>query len=503
MPPTLALGLWVVCLLGLMRYDPARAPGTSLALFVPLIQFLIVGSRLPSTWLGSQLGIAAQAMEEGSPLDRTVDAVLILLAVGILMSRSFKWDRFLTRNVVLLVFMVFALVSVMWSDFPFVAFKRWARDLGGYMVLLVILAEAVPLEAFRTMLRRVFFLLITLSILLDKYYPGLSKQYDPWSGRGYYVGATTSKNMLGVLCLVSGLFFFWDILTRWRDRQEWRTRRIILVNVVFIFLTLWVLDVADSATSRVCLALGCFVIAMAHTGTVKKHPAIITWLIPVAICAYAVLTYGFGDDIMGGLARSVGRNPTLTGRTEIWKTVLSINTNPVVGTGYESFWLGPRLHQVWEAGSGTEGINEAHNGYLEVYLDLGLVGLSLLVGFLIASYRRICKRLTPSSSLGSLGLALWTVLVFYNMTEAAFLNGLLWMTFLLGAMAVDERGEESSKSPPGITPPARRSDLSPIWMKRQASEAPVRWAGRERGHPSHLPSRARLKLKLPPASADK
>ena len=66
-----------------------------------------------------------------------------------------------------------------------------------------------------------------------------------------------------------------------------------------------------------------------------------------------------------------------------------MHTNPLVGTGYESFWLGPRLKDVW-AQTGA-GINEAHNGYLEVYLNQGLIGLVLLGGFLIASYRTICR----------------------------------------------------------------------------------------------------------------
>ena len=44
-------------------------------------------------------------------------------------------------------------------------------------------------------------------------------------------------------------------------------------------------------------------------------------------------------------------------------------------------------------------LNESHNGYLEVYLNLGLIGVSLLVGFLITSYRNICRQFASSSQL--------------------------------------------------------------------------------------------------------
>ena len=71
----------------------------------------------------------------------------------------------------------------------------------------------------------------------------------------------------------------------------------------------------------------------------------------------------------GAFAASVGRDPTLTDRTKIWSLVLSMHTNPLIGTGYESFWLGPRLLKVWQGGLG--GINEAHNGYLEFSSILG------------------------------------------------------------------------------------------------------------------------------------
>jgi hypothetical protein len=91
MPPILALVLWSILLLGLLRFDPAKASGTSLALWVPLIWMFIVGSRLPMQWLGGQgVTMGAQSLEEGNPLDRTVFFVLILLAIGILMSRSFN-----------------------------------------------------------------------------------------------------------------------------------------------------------------------------------------------------------------------------------------------------------------------------------------------------------------------------------------------------------------------------------------------------------------------------
>lgn len=468
MSPSLALLLWLIFVLGLLRFDSAKDPQSPLALWVPLVWMFIIGSRLPSQWLGGQMGTASQALEEGNALDRTIFLLLILLALGILLSRSFKWGDFLVRNFVLMAFLFFALMSVLWSDFPFVSFKRWFRDLGDYLVILVVLSDPRPLEAVRTLLRRLCFLLIPLSILVIKYYPQLGKQYEFWSGASMYVGAATSKNMLGVLCLVSGIFFFWDTVTRWPDRKERRTKRIIAVNLALIAMTLWLLNFANSATSRVCLVIGCLVIVAAHSRAVKRHPAFLKALIPICLCFYMVLQYSF--DINGKLAGAIGRDPTLTDRTLLWKILLSMHTNPLLGTGYESFWLGPRLAWVWQ--KFTLGINEAHNGYLEIYLNLGLIGLFLLAVFLIVSYRSICSRLTSPSSLASLFLALWTILLFYNVTEAAFKGSqLMWLTFLPGAIAVTVRAEDRARYVPafdsvGAREPFRTLPLEPTRLRR-------------------------------------
>lgn len=430
MPPFVALILWFILLLALLYFDPAKDARTSPALWVPVIWMFIVGSRLPSQWLGGQVGQAAEALQEGNPLDRSVYFILMLLAIGILISRSFNWGNFFARNLALMAFVCFALVSVCWSDFPFVAFKRWFRDLGNYLVVLVVLSDPHPFEAICTLLRRLCYLLIPLSVLLVKYYPQIGRRYDPWHGAVMYVGPTTGKNLLAALALVSALFFFSDTVTRWSDRNERRTKRIILVNFAFIGMTLWVLNLANSATSRVCLLIGCLVIAAANSKLFRRYPSFLKVSIPLCFCLYLILAFGF--NVNGELAGAVGKDPTLTDRTRIWGILLGMHTDPLVGTGYESFWLGPRLDWIWQQ---YGGLNEAHNGYLEIYLNLGVMGMVLLSGFLIASYRTICRRLAPLPSVASLSLSLWIVFLFYNVTEAGFRSSLMWLTFLLVSIA--------------------------------------------------------------------
>lgn len=436
MPPFIALLICLVLLLGLMCFDPAKKSGASVANWIPVIWIFFVGTRLPSQWLGNQVGTLAEAFEGSDPLNRDVFLGLTLMAIAILIARSLKWGDFFARNSFLMAFIFFALMSVFWSDFPLITFKRWFRDLGAYLVMLVILSDAHPLEAVGTVLRRFCYLAIPLSILLVKYYPALGRSYDPWSGAPVAVGATTSKNQLGVACLVAGIFFFWDIVTRWSDRKERHVKRILFVDFAFMAMTAWLLYHAHSATSNVCLAIGCFVIAVAATKAARRHATFFRTLVPTCFISYVILAYWFNANAY--LVGAVGRNPTLTDRTFIWKTLLGIGTNPLVGTGYRSFFLGARLQEFWRT---FPGINEAHNGYLDLYLNLGIIGLVLFLGFLMASYRTIWDRARTDSPFASFGLAIWTALLFYNVTEAAFDGGLLWLTLMLIGISLAGVGE--------------------------------------------------------------
>ena len=91
-----------------------------------------------------------------------------------------------------------------------------------------------------------------------------------------------------------------------------------------------------------------------------------------------------------------------------------------MGAGFESFWLGDRLKAIWSTEEGA--ITEAHNGYLEIYLNLGLVGGVIFAGVLFATYRKIRLDLLNRFEFGRLQLGLFVAIIIYNFTEAAFVS---------------------------------------------------------------------------------
>jgi exopolysaccharide production protein ExoQ len=427
MPPYIAFLLWLILLVCLFRYDPAKDRGLSSSLWVPFVSMFLLASRSPAQWLG-----ASTTFEEGNSIDHVVYLTLTVLALRVLFTRHLNWRAATAANSTLTVLLLVSLLSVIWADYPMVTFRRWIREAGNYLMVLVVLSEQQPLKAIEATIRRLSYLLISLSVLLIKYFRDVGVIYNEWTGAAQFVGPTGGKNSLGLVCLIAGLFFFWDALRRWPDRRLRNVKRILFVDVVFIVMTLWLLQLSESATSRLCFVIGCLIVALVRYGS-RTARINLARTLPFAACLLAFLEYSFGlSDALTGL---MGRDPTLTGRTEIWEALLRARTNPLLGVGFSSFWLGERMSSLWRETKLMYLFN-AHNGYLEMYLELGIVGLSILCTFLVVSYRRICRRLTSSVEFASLSLGFWVVLVVYNITEDAFRSNPLWITFLLFAIAL-------------------------------------------------------------------
>ena len=207
----------------------------------------------------------------------------------------------------------------------------------------------------------------------------------------------------------------------------------MIAQAVILVMVLWLFRIADAMTSLSCFLMGSMLIVLTNFRWVRRKPMVVTLLIValVAVSA-AVLLFGASPDAL----KTMGRNPTLTGRTEVWNMLLSLVQNPLLGTGFESFWLGPRLEKMWARYWWHPG--EAHNGYLEIYLNLGWVGIVLLAVVLGSVYRRIFAAWRARTPASGLRLAYFLVGLVFNLTEAAFfrMEAPVWLFFLLAAVSV-------------------------------------------------------------------
>jgi O-antigen ligase len=432
MPPPLAAALFVGLIIWLLARDRARRTGVSGALWLPVLWLLVIGSRPVSQW--SEGGLEMETPEQylkGSPFDMAIFLSLIVGGVLVLVQRRIHWQKLASNNTWLFLFFLYWLASVVWSDFPFVGFKRWIKDVGNLVMVLVVFTEADPVQAARAAFLRCAYVLIPLSVLFIKYYPHYGRYYNPWTWTPVYCGVTTEKNALGCLVLVCGLFLIWEMFGM-RFRGSGRAERAeIFSKGLLLAMCFWLLSKADSSTALVCLFLGAGIVFVLRFPFALRH---IRHLGAYTLTVAVVLLFVYAvPGVLSTILDILGEDLTLTGRTDLWKDLLSEPINPLLGTGYQTFWLGERAELLWEKYYFHP--NQAHNGYIETYLNGGFLGVASLLALLGSAGGRIKTELLARMDFAKVRFASLVIGVFYNWTEAVFnrLN-LVWFIILLASV---------------------------------------------------------------------
>ena len=207
----------------------------------------------------------------------------------------------------------------------------------------------------------------------------------------------------------------------------------------------WLIRVADSATPTIGLVAGAGALLFLGMRFVNKR-LIGTYLVGgLVILATANAVFGLSDLVLS----AVGRNATLTGRTELWQQIWQFSGDPIIGNGFEGFWLGERLTKMWDLYWWH--VNEAHNGYCGVLLNLGIIGLILLAAWLYATFRKCCWELVTDFEFGRFALSLFMATLVYNITEAAlrFLHPVLFTLFLISLnypKSAEQTAEQEERS---------------------------------------------------------
>jgi len=392
---------------------------------------------------------------EGSPLDRAVFLALILAGAFILVRRRVSVAAVLRGNGWLIALYAYCLISVLWSDYPFVAFKRWFKDFGNVVLILVLLTETEPISAVKAALVRCAYVLVPVSFLFVRYYPALGRVYGGWNrDELMYVGVATHKNTLGALLLVSCTVLLWDLIDRHAENQEKKSPLHRFDAAVVLLMACWLLSIANSATALICTFIAAGVLFLTGLKLVRKRMRFAEAYVTAGLVCWLLLDSTFG--LSEWVVRSVGRDMTFTTRTSAWSLVLSQEVNPLVGAGFKSFWTGDRMARLWQD---LPGIVQAHNGYVETFLNGGILGLLLVVAILLAAFRRIKPQVASGDAYGRARMAFWTVALFYNFSEAAFNQmSLLWFVTVLIVAEVPRPRSARVAASARASPPWDRAD---------------------------------------------
>jgi O-antigen ligase len=437
----------------LLYRDVKERDSVSGGVWIVVAWAVLYGSRPVTSWfMGADPGtISPESHDEGTPSEAVVHLALILAGLTVVLRRGVRFADVISDNRWVFAFYLFWIMSVVWSEMPFVTAKRLFKDLGNVVMVLVILTARQPGETVKAALVRCAYLCIPLSIVLIRYYPDLGRAYAGY-GRSdvMLVGVTTHKNALGTLAMVSALCLLWDLLSppgQWRrqpGRPSFVGRTLVLLMCWHLLLTI------DSATSMVCAVLGSALLIAFSTPMVQRNPSRFEAYGFAGALGIWLFDWTFG--IREAFLASLGRDASLTTRTDIWPIVLKYQDSPLIGAGFNTFWSGKRLAQLWEYEL-VEGIIQAHSGYVETYLNGGVIGVGLLALLLVASYGRIRRDLGTGTGEAALRYVVLLVAVVYNGSEASF-NKLSILWFLTVFALMSYRTLPSSKQ---TAPAARQS----------------------------------------------
>jgi O-antigen ligase len=203
---------------------------------------------------------------------------------------------------------------------------------------------------------------------------------------------------------------------------------------------------AESATAAVCLTVATGIFLVARMPWVFRKPKRILAIFIAGVLLLGSMQLVFNVNLKGKVISQLGRNEDLTRRVPMWNYLKSLAGDPLIGVGYESFWVGSRIEKVWQ--KFKKPINQAHNGYLELYLNLGYIGLAIMICNILFGLLKISKHLAADFPSGILKFSFIIVVVLYNYTEATFFGmNNMWLLFWLGVMVIPgTKGLESERT---------------------------------------------------------
>lgn len=369
---------------------------------------LLCGAFIP-LWRQETLGDAIAT--SGDPFQQVV---LLFSYSGLVL---LWWHRQQTVRVALRGWLIWAIIgwailSVFWSQAPALTIRRSAALVLATLYGLLLAIRYPPATVLHLIGSAMAIIVVSSLISIGLGAPGAIMGYPhpgAWQGIMYH------KNALGRICVLALIVFG---VLMYQTTMPWRIGwGVLIAGCVGLIVG------AQSATAVVILVIIilAWMVLIPFSMASRREQFQIT-MISLGIAApTGYLLWSYSEDI----AQLLNRDLTLTGRVPLWQTLLPIGwKQALTGYGFGAFWTDPsqmmdvdialmRLRFWWAV--------QAHNGYLDVWLEMGMVGLSLaaalLLFFLWRCFLALQLRSTVNRSIALFSFLFFVMLLFYNLSE--------------------------------------------------------------------------------------
>ena len=371
--------------------------------FLIYVFFMFFGTGLPFSEGSSGLHL--------SQTSNRVNQLLSLLFLVSLFSLVGKLDQvraLIFKEKFLTLFLIWAFFSVLWSDFTVISLKRWISLVGEMIICLAALIHFKWSEAALRPFRGVMSLYLPLTILAVILVPQGAIQWEFPAWRGL----AATKNNLGQVALFS-IIILLAIIPYNRKRPINIFHYLLLACAVAAYLG------ARSTTNFLIGGVLLSIHGALYAGQLlrlEKFIRFFAFFVLLSSLFLGILVVVTAPEILSQFVGIFGKDLTFSGRVDLWDAVLRMSEGKfITGWGIGGFWVGgaPHLFPLFEEFVWLP--NQAHQGYIDVYNQLGIVGLGLLVLMIVNYFKGLTYLKKPQ-----LWKWLFIGIVILNMQESVF-----------------------------------------------------------------------------------
>ncbi len=335
--------------------------------FIIFFFFSLFGTSLPFQGKHQELDEISTA----NPINQFINIFVFLGAFICLIPKGDLIYQFIKKEKFLFIFLMWCTVSIVWSDYPFVSFKRIFQIYTSVLIILAYLLYCNSKEEMIKPIRIILYIYIFLSLVAVLTIPQ-ARDLD----FGTFRGLAFHKNTLGQICVASFVFcliFF----------SYTKSLLALTINIFMLLSSIFLLIGTRSSTTIINFAIIIILSLIFVTNKIFK---------PLQIgntALFFILFIGFifglsifftAPETISMIPELFGKDMTFSHRMELWEQImLEVNQHFLFGTGFQSYWIIDSLkiqilhaHFIWMP-------FQSHNGYLDILNELGAIGLGLLI----------------------------------------------------------------------------------------------------------------------------
>lgn len=375
---------------------------------------------------------------EGDTTKQAILFIIYVITISIVIFNRYLFHNLLKaiiREKWFMILIIIVSISILWSAFPELSLRRIVAMIGSTLFGLY-LGVRFSREELINLLTISFLLIIIFNyfgiLILSEYTVYSETRGEVWKGFFSHKNHLSRFSVLALLVLL--LLFFCG------------GKKKKILTSVFIILAGILLIRGYSVTSYLTFLLIIILIPILRRFKLKSYLDL--GLLSIFIAGLGGLSLWFIFNLENLLA-VFNRDLSLTGRTIIWEASLTALSNqPILGYGFSGFWTGWHGPSAYVLNIFGKEINQAHNGFIDVALQIGLVGLIILLIQISMSLMRAIRLLIDEKATW---LSLWPILYLFlfimiNIVENVLLrqNDLYWVIYVSTVISLVKSKESKS-----------------------------------------------------------